>query len=206
MLSIDKIYTNEIVINKSRFICKLYPINNTDEIDKILNDIKKEYKGATHYCYSFITKNNQKYNDDGEPTGTAGLPILNVLKNHNLENVVAIVIRYFGGIKLGAGGLLRAYTKAVSDCLAISNIIEKKEGLIILLEISYDNLNKLYKLIDEDNIKEKEYSDNLILTIHILKDKYEKIKDELNNLCVNITEKESIYLWFFFIFNILKII
>ena len=194
MLSIDKIYTNEIVINKSRFVCRIYPINNNDEIDLILKDIKKEYKGATHYCYAYITKNNQKYNDDGEPNGTAGLPILNVIKNKNLENILVIVIRYFGGIKLGAGGLLRAYTKAVTDCLEISNIVEKQKGLIINIEISYENLNKIYNLIDQDSIKEKEYSDNLVLTVHILKDRYESIKEELTNLCINITEEESIYL------------
>lgn len=194
MLSIDKPYTNEIIINKSRFICKIYPVNNTDEIILILKNIKKEYKGATHYCYAYITGNIQKYSDDGEPTGTAGLPILNVIKNKNLENILVIVIRYFGGIKLGAGGLLRAYTKSVTDCLEISNIVEKNEGLIISVEINYENINKIYNLINQDSIKEKEYSDNLILTIHILKNEYENIKEELKKLCINIIEKESIYL------------
>ena len=194
MRSIDKNYTNEIIINKSKFICKLYPINNTNEINTIIKDVKKEYKDATHYCYAYITKQSEKYSDDGEPTGTAGLPILNVLKNKKLENILAIVIRYFGGIKLGAGGLLRAYTKSVTDALDISNIIEKKEGIIIKVEIPYEKLNSLYNLINEENIKEKEYEDNLIVTIHIIKEKYESIKYELTKLCININEKESIYL------------
>lgn len=194
MLTVDNIYTNEIVINKSRFICKIYPINDIKNIDIILQNIKKEYKGATHYCYAYIIGNNQKYNDDSEPSGTAGLPILNVLKNKNLDNVLAIVIRYFGGIKLGTGGLLRAYNKAVTDCLNIASITLKKEGIILNIEISYDNVNKIYSLISENNIKEKEYDDNIILTIHILKEKYESIKKALNNLCLKITEKESIYL------------
>ena len=119
----DSNYT--IVINKSKFICELLYINNQDEIDSKLKDIKHKYKGATHYCYAYIYDNNKRFNDDGEPGGTAGMPILNVLENNNLNHVLCVVIRYFGGIKLGAGGLVRAYTKSASEVIKLVNLIEK---------------------------------------------------------------------------------
>ena len=116
MFTIKEKTVNEIVIQKSRFICVLDKLENKDDLENILKEIKNTYKGATHYCYAYIINSSQKYDDDGEPSGTAGNPILNVLKFNNLNNVVAIVIRYFGGIKLGAGGLVRAYTKSVTEC------------------------------------------------------------------------------------------
>ena len=190
MYSINQIFSKEITIQKSHFICLLIPINNT-EIKNIISDIKTKYKGATHYCYAFITNGYEKYTDDGEPSGTAGNPILNVLKKNNLDNVLAIVIRYFGGIKLGAGGLIRAYTKAVTECLSISNIIEKEDSITIEITCSYENINSIFKIIDEIYIKEKKYEENINLLINIPIKKYEPIKNELKNLCLYITEKES---------------
>ena len=193
MYSIDKKYINEIIIEKSKFICILYPINNIDEIKQILENITNEYKAATHYCYAYITGNAQKYSDDGEPSGTAGAPMLNVLKNKNLENILAIVIRYFGGIKLGSGGLVRAYTRAVSDCINVSNIIKKELGLILNLSVTYENLNLLYNIIDEKNIIEKTFDENISLNIKISIENYELIKDKLNQICIYVKEKESIF-------------
>ena len=115
MKTISSNIENEIVINKSRFICKIYKVYNEEEVLDKLKDIKKEYKDATHYCYSYIIDNTKRFNDDGEPGGTAGMPILNVLENSNLNYILAVVIRYFGGIKLGAGGLLRAYSSAANE-------------------------------------------------------------------------------------------
>ena len=192
MFSIHKKYINEIEIQKSRFICLLHPFDDIKKLDNILDNIKKEYKGATHYCYAYITLINQKYSDDGEPNGTAGNPILNVLKNNNLENILAIVIRYFGGIKLGAGGLVRAYTKAVTTCLEKCEIKELKEAIILEINVSYENLNNIYKIINENNIKEKIYDENITLTIHIEKSEYYEKQEQLKNLCLNIEEKESI--------------
>lgn len=194
MFSINKIYKNEIEIQKSRFICLLYPFDNIKKLDTILDNIKKEYKGATHYCYAYITTNNQKYSDDGEPSGTAGNPMLNVLKNKNLENILVIVIRYFGGIKLGAGGLVRAYTKAVTTCLETCSIKELKEAIVLEIDVTYENLNNLYKIINENNIKEKVYDENITLTLYIEKIEYNEKKDQLKNICLNITEKESIFI------------
>ena len=137
MKSIENDISNEIVINKSRFICVLCNINSKDDVLKKLNYYKFIYKEATHYCFGYIIDSYIKCDDDGEPSGTAGMPILNVLKNKQLEHVLCLVIRYFGGVKLGAGGLVRAYTKSVSECLKKAQIVELISGF--QLEICFDS-------------------------------------------------------------------
>ena len=133
MFTIKEKTVNEIIIQKSRFICVLDKLENKDDLENILKEIKNTYKGATHYCYAYIINSSQKYDDDGEPSGTAGNPILNVLKFNNLNNVVSIVIRYFGGIKLGAGGLVRAYTKSVTECLKLCNTEEERQWITFII-------------------------------------------------------------------------
>ncbi|MBE5740933.1 MAG: YigZ family protein [Clostridiales bacterium] len=110
----------ELIINKSRFIALRYELSSLDEVADILSALKKEYKKATHICYAYVYNRDQvseKCSDDGEPGGTAGYPILNVIKKKNLTNTMVVVVRFFGGIKLGAGGLTRAYTKACAGVL-----------------------------------------------------------------------------------------
>ncbi len=111
------IKNNIILIKKSKFLTFLYEIDNLEEIKEILNNLKIEHKKATHICYAYKIGVNAKYFDDGEPAGTAGKPIFNVIEKKNLNNVLIIVIRYFGGIKLGAGGLFRAYSNCASEIL-----------------------------------------------------------------------------------------
>ncbi|MFA5407982.1 MAG: YigZ family protein, partial [Bacilli bacterium] len=108
MKTIKETFKNELTIKNSKFIAILFPLSNEDKIDEIINNLKSQYKNATHYCYAYIIDNIKHSNDDGEPSGTAGQPILNVLEGNDLNNVLCVVIRYFGGIKLGAGGLIRA--------------------------------------------------------------------------------------------------
>ena len=125
MYIIDKNAENEIIIKKSRFITKLYYIEDVNNVNDIINELKKEYKKCTHICYSYIIGPNAKAVDDGEPSGTAGKPNLNVHQKKDMTNVLCVVIRYFGGIKLGAGGLVRAYTKSASEVIKLVNLIEK---------------------------------------------------------------------------------
>ena len=110
---------NEIIIKKSRFITKLYNIDDENKVNDIIDKLKKEYKKCTHICFAYSINGHEKAFDDGEPKGTAGLPILNVIHKKNVSNVLIVVIRYFGGVKLGAGGLLRAYTSSASEILKI---------------------------------------------------------------------------------------
>lgn len=110
--------TAEIIINKSRFVAYFYNLENLNQVKEILNSLKVEHKKATHICYAYVYNKeivSEKCSDDGEPKGTAGYPILNVIKKKNLTNTLIVVVRYFGGIKLGAGGLTRAYSKATSN-------------------------------------------------------------------------------------------
>ena len=121
MKTIAKPYQSTIDIKKSKFICRLYPAQNEMEAKEIISKISEEFKDATHNCSAYLVSDGEGYDDDGEPGGTAGRPMLNVLKKNNLQNSVAVVTRYFGGIKLGAGGLVRAYSKSVLETLAVAD-------------------------------------------------------------------------------------
>lgn len=101
-------------VKKSKFYSQAYSVQSKEEIEKILEDLQKEHKKATHICYAYVLPNTAKFCDDGEPSGTAGRPIFNVLEKKKLQNTLIVVIRYFGGVKLGAGGLTRAYSKSAS--------------------------------------------------------------------------------------------
>lgn len=140
--TIKETITNTIIIDKSRFITYLYPIDSKKDIDRLLEEARKQYFDATHICYGTILKENgvlfYKSSDDGEPSSTAGAPILNVLKKNELENVLCIVIRYFGGIKLGAGGLVRAYGGSCSEILKMASIVTKVEKEIYEIKANYN--------------------------------------------------------------------
>ena len=172
---------NEIIINKSKFITVLTNINDINKIKEKLEDIKKTYKDATHYCYAYIINNHEKCSDNGEPSGTAGMPILNVLKQNNLTNILCVVIRYFGGIKLGAGGLIRAYSTSASEALNKANITNLVNGYNITIEFPYDNLKQIDYLLKNVDIK-KTYQTNITYTFNIEKEKFNQIENELTKL------------------------
>ena len=192
MKSINKNITNEIVINKSRFIAKLFRVNNEAEVSDKLDMVKRLYKDATHYCYSYIIGNSKRFNDDGEPGGTAGMPILNVLENHGLDNILCVVIRYFGGIKLGAGGLVRAYTNSVVEALKVSEIIELIDGYKVKLEFSYDKVKYIDNLLKDYNISYKEYDSNIIYELEIDLDNFKNIEENLKSNCLEYKILENI--------------
>ncbi len=178
MYQIKEKYINEIVINKSRFIGILLPLENENEVKDILKVLNKEYPKATHYCYAYKVNNKEKSSDDGEPSGTAGRPMLEFLNNVKLENVLVVAIRYFGGIKLGAGGLLRAYVdtaKCVYD-KAIKYEVLTYNSYDIEIDYKYFDSVRLYLskdgIIDLIDYEEKiiiHYS-NISLDINELKD------------------------------------
>ena len=187
MKSIKNDVNNIYIINKSKFICYLYKVDNIDEIDNYLNEIKNKYKDATHHCFAYILDNIKRFSDDNEPGGTAGMPILNVLENNELNHILCIVVRYFGGIKLGAGGLVRAYTKSVTEALLNTEIKELINGYRLTIEFDYDDTKKIDNLLKNSTIINKEFNDKVIYTIDLSSDEYENIKDKLN-----IKNKESI--------------
>ena len=146
MFTIVKDFRHEIVIEKSRFICTLKKVQNEAEAQEFIKAIKKEFWDATHNCSAYIVDEMAKRSsDDGEPSGTAGLPMLEVLRKNKLTNTAAVVTRYFGGIKLGAGGLVRAYTNSVAEAVKATGIAEKV--LVSKFSFMYD-LNEVGKILN----------------------------------------------------------
>lgn len=194
MLSIKNNITSEYIINKSRFITKLIKVNNVDDIDKYFDEIKNEYKDATHYCYAYIIDNIKRFNDDGEPSGTAGMPILNVLENNNLNYVLCVVIRYFGGIKLGAGGLVRAYTKGVTTALEESIIINLIEGLELDIYFDYKKTKDIDYFLKNTNIKNKYFDEKIKYIITIEKSNQDNYINYFDNNNIQYEIKNEIYI------------
>ena len=146
MFTIVKDFRQEIVIEKSRFICTLKKVHSEAEAQEFIKTIKKEFWDATHNCSAYIVDDMaQRSSDDGEPSGTAGLPMLEVLRKNKLTNTAAVVTRYFGGIKLGAGGLVRAYTNSVAEAVKATGIAQKV--LVSKFSFIYD-LNEVGKILN----------------------------------------------------------
>ncbi|MBO5168688.1 MAG: YigZ family protein [Phascolarctobacterium sp.] len=146
LFTIVKDFRQEIVIEKSRFICTLKKVNSEAEAQEFIKAIKKEFWDATHNCSAYIVDEMaQRSSDDGEPSGTAGLPMLEVLRKNKLTNTAAVVTRYFGGIKLGAGGLVRAYTNSVAEAVRATGIAQKV--LVSRFSFMYD-LNDVGKILN----------------------------------------------------------
>lgn len=146
MFTIVKDFRQEIVIEKSRFICTLKKVHSEAEAQEFIKTIKKEFWDATHNCSAYIVDEMaQRSSDDGEPSGTAGLPMLEVLRKNKLTNTAAVVTRYFGGIKLGAGGLVRAYTNSVAEAVKAAGIAQKV--LVSKFSFIYD-LNEVGKILN----------------------------------------------------------
>ena len=180
---------NEIIIEKSRFITYLKRVDSVSEADNYLATIKKKHYDATHHCFAFIIDGVQRSNDNGEPSGTAGVPILDVLKKNDINNTICIVVRYFGGIKLGAGGLVRAYSSSSSEALKKASFTTKKEFKSYELIIDYPTYNQIIYLIKNDIIK-NDFAHNITLLVDIDYDKkIEKIKDiSLGNASIKYLE------------------
>ncbi len=188
MYIIDKNIKKELIIKNSRFITILLKITDKNEINELITNLKDEYPKATHYCYAYIIDNYKKASDDGEPGGTAGMPILNILEKNDLTNVLAVVVRYFGGIKLGAGGLVRAYSKSVRDTLEEIKLIELEKGTKIKLEISYEEQKNIDYILKNSTITNKDFTNKIIYEVLI----NNKTLEKLNNYNYQVIENTYI--------------
>ena len=191
MYSLSNNIENTIEIKKSKFITKLYKVNNIEEINEILDKTNKEFNDATHVCFAYILPNTEKCSDNGEPNGTAGMPMLNVLKKKNLTNILAIVIRYFGGIKLGAGGLVRAYSNSITETLKLIDIIELQEGYLIELEFNYDQNKLVDYILNDIKIISKEYNNNIIYKFYLNNEQLSFIP-ELEKIAIHVSIKDKV--------------
>lgn len=191
MYSINEFKEFVTEIQKSKFICRLIKLNSFEQIEEELNKVRNDWSGATHYCYAYLFENKKRCSDDGEPGGTAGMPILNVLENNNLSNILCIVVRYFGGIKLGAGGLVRAYTQSVTNTLDVCKLVEIKKGKKIEIIFPYNQDKRINYLLSNFNILEKYFEENIRYIFNICNDDLNILTD--NNISYNILE-DNIYM------------
>lgn len=185
MLTIKNNVQNEMVINKSRFIGYLIKVNDKESIENELNRIKERYKDATHVCYAYVLDNVKRFSDDNEPSGTAGMPILNVLESNNLNHVLGVVVRYFGGIKLGAGGLVRAYSNCCSMCVNESEIVELVEGMLVSVTFAYNQINLIENLFKSAVIINKNFDKNISFTLKMTKELFDSTTERLDLLNIH---------------------
>lgn len=193
---------DEIIIERSRFIGYVKPIKSEEEAIEFIERIKTKHKDATHNVPAYVVGDNneiQRYSDDGEPTGTAGIPVLEVIKKEGLNNVAIVVTRYFGGVKLGVGGLVRAYTRGARIAVDAGRIVTKRLYREILVEVDYTLLGKLQNDILQAGyiLKEIEYHEIVHFSVYVKIDDLEKFKNQIvewTNARCEIIEKESIYL------------
>ena len=174
-------------IKKSRFICHIKRVTTEDEAREFINTIKKEHYKATHTCSAFILGERsemKRSSDDGEPSGTAGVPMLGVLGNHQLTNVCAVVTRYFGGIKLGAGGLIRAYAGSVALAIKEIGSVHIKEQLGLRLTLSYSQYQELPNFLKAKQLQEQDtaFTDQIQTTIFVDKDDKDSVIESLIEL------------------------
>lgn len=191
--------TAEIIEKKSKFIANIFYVESIEEAEKYIKEIKKKYNDAKHNCFAYAieAENNGiiiKYNDDGEPAQTAGAPILKLILEQGLSNILVVVTRYFGGILLGTGGLVKAYTEATEKALKNSKIIKKTRGYEIKIVIEYNYLEPLKYYLDKENIKisKIEYMEKIELIIEISKKMFTEFEENKKNSNFEIEKYETI--------------
>lgn len=193
-ITILKDESAEIVEKKSKFIADVFHVENIEEAEEKIKAIKKKYYDAKHNCVAYrVVKNEQvveKSSDDGEPSGTAGGPMLNILQKNNLCNIVVVVTRYFGGILLGTGGLVRAYSDATQKAIEKCIKVYKVEGIEVQVKIDYANLDvfKYYCKNNEINITKIDYAEDIILKIEMEKNRKKIFLKDIETKTLNIKE------------------
>lgn len=183
MKQVKDMVTNELTITKSKFITYLFPVFSLDETKEKIIEFKEKYKDATHVCYSYILdKNTFKYYDDGEPSSTAGAPIYQVLSGNDLVYTMCVVIRYFGGTKLGVGGLVKAYSNSCIEALNKATIIPYEVLDDYNIVVSYPLFDKVEYFLKNNDIEilEKRFEEKITIHIRINKKSLELIQDKFS--------------------------
>lgn len=182
--TLHKFGVDEYIVEKSTFIGYAKPIKTEEEAIEFINEIKKKHKDATHNVWAYTIGENmniQRYSDDGEPQGTAGIPTLEVIKKEDLRDVVVVVTRYFGGIKLGAGGLVRAYTKGAKVGIEAGIVIEKVKYSEVKIKIEYTQLGRIQNEIMNLGFKVKDtiYSEGVELIVYVRNEEAKSLMDRI---------------------------
>ena len=185
-LTIAKNTTYEQTIKKSRFICSIARVSSEEEAQQFITSIQAANKKATHNCFAYMIGDNdriQRESDNGEPSGTAGIPILESLKLAKIHNVVAVVTRYFGGIKLGAGGLIRAYSNTTTEAIHQAGLVQRIKQAILKITVTYALHDPLLYYLKENNLEVagEEYGVNVETSIYVNETDLEDVKENLIN-------------------------
>lgn len=179
----------EIVINKSRFIGHVMPVTSEEEAKAFVEEIKKKHRTATHNVPIYLIGEDhgiQKYSDDGEPSGTAGVPVLNMLKNEGITDIAVVITRYFGGVKLGTGGLVRAYTQSAKEALEVAQVIEMVQYELIQVTLEYNQHGKIQHYLENNPqyfLKETLYTDKVSVLIYSKLEDKETLLGKLLDIC-----------------------
>ena len=196
----EKEYSAELVEKKSKFIAKIVKVTSEEDAMNVLKSIKKEHRDARHNVFAYrIANGSERFSDDGEPSGTAGVPILDILRGEKLQNVLVVVTRYFGGILLGTGGLVKAYSGATKEAIAQAEKVEMKLCNEYSVEIDYNYHNILLHYFKEDLIivRDTEYTNNICLSIIVEANRGEAVIEriiEKTDRTANIELKATYYL------------
>lgn len=176
-----------LIIKKSKFICNIATVEDEQDAKNFIEKIRKRHSLATHNCYAYIADDKglvQKFSDDGEPQGTAGMPMLEVLKTRKFYKTVAVVTRYFGGALLGAGGLVRAYSSSVSSCLDFGKAVNVIKATEFSVEMDYNVYSKTVAFFNSKDFKiiSTDYSNGVVVNIAVVSEKKEEFKNKLTDL------------------------
>ena len=175
MFSIKNNNIYEEKIKYSRFISLIFRVTSKEEVNKYINEVKLKYPNATHYCYGYVIDQDIKSSDDKEPSGTAGYPILNQITSNKLNQVLIVVVRYFGGVKLGVGPLTRAYAKVAREVITKDNIIELTKGYSINITFDYNNQKEVNYLLSNSKIINKVFDKEITYQALVSKDTLNKL-------------------------------
>ena len=178
---------NTIIIKNSKFITNLFIVEDIEEVNRYLNLIKDKYRDANHNCYAYVVGNIKKCSDDGEPSGTAGMPMIRVLERKELNNILVIVTRYFGGIKLGANGLVRAYTNSISETLDMVDIVDTIKGYNIDIIFNFSDIKRIDYLLKDIKVLNKEYNDVVKYNLNVESYLLDVLKE--NNIKYNVNKE-----------------
>jgi uncharacterized YigZ family protein len=188
-LTINKAVESIYKEKGSKFLSFLYPVTSVDEVKEYLTQLKKKYYDATHHCYAYIIgadKEQFRMNDDGEPSSTAGKPIYGQLQSNNLTNVLLVVVRYFGGTKLGVSGLIKAYKESSAECIALAEIVERQVKNKYNIYFAYEDMNVVMNILKQNNAEQKNQIFDLNCQIEVLIEKRNVTKFE-NSFSPNTT-------------------
>lgn len=185
--TIEQMAEGYLVEKKSKFISLIFPVQNTDQVKDIIEEHRKKYYDSRHVCWAYMLgqyRDEFRFNDDGEPSGTAGRPIMGQINSHELTNVLILVIRYFGGTLLGTGGLIKAYKEAAEDAIANAEIIQKTIDETFTIHFEYPLLNDVMRVLKqfEEVTWEQDFQESCLMHLRIRKAQYERLYTSLTQI------------------------